>query len=391
MASGESRTRRRSNPYLSSFSGDAAERVTIMKWARYLGATFGTTGALRALQYYREINWISDSVRRTMTEYVRGLPIEDLDRDDGASPTLTDALNSLEGTHFQEHAKSLEFIAAIADNNIEHSLASLQLTENGALGFSNAGDDVTRGAGDLFTAPGFDGSDGSNTDPGRRNPDPDPDPNFDTGPNTPRTDPTRRKSRTGSRTGDDRERSSDDRRIGTQPSGVPDRNRRADDPDRSVEFSSKTGGSDAAGPNGHVAPARSPSDVGSRASDATAEPSETTTADPAAGVEAGTDQTSNGFETGPSGGPREPEPEPGPEPEPEPEPESETKPASPPDATDGNANTETTEPTGTGADPDEKRGEELPDEQRCIALARDGERCSRPAMDDSDYCKQHAP
>lgn len=155
MASGEPRTRQHTDPYLSSLSGDAAERVTIMKWARYLGATFGTTGALRALQYYRDVNWISDSVKRTMTEYVRGLPIEVLDRQADTGPSLTDALASLEGTHFEEHAKSLEFIAAIADNNIEHSLASLQLTENGSLGPTGAGGDLGDRSEDLFAAPGF--------------------------------------------------------------------------------------------------------------------------------------------------------------------------------------------------------------------------------------------
>jgi len=83
--------------YLSSLSGDAAERITAMKWARYLGAAFGPSGALSALRYYAEVGWIGDDVRRTMVDYVRGLTIEELELSE-VEPDLHGSLENLEGT-----------------------------------------------------------------------------------------------------------------------------------------------------------------------------------------------------------------------------------------------------------------------------------------------------
>jgi hypothetical protein len=40
---------------------------------------------------------------------------------------------------------------------------------------------------------------------------------------------------------------------------------------------------------------------------------------------------------------------------------------------------------------DSADGNQSADEERCIALTRDGDRCSRSAADGGDYCHQHAP
>jgi hypothetical protein len=368
-----------------------------MKWARYLGATFGTTGALRALQYYREINWISDSVKRTMTEYVRGLPIEDLDRQPDSDLSLTDALSSLEGTHFEEHAKSLEFIAAIADNNIEHSLASLQLTENGSMGMAGTGSDLADQSADLFTAPGFDGADGT---PGEAIGDPATDSPKRTRDST-GTDghgPERRSNPHTDRGGVDASRPSstepassdlEPERPDSRPADpTPDRSAPGSDADdvaspstggRSGVTTAERRSSDGTGSEGRSAgqTAADSRPSPSTGSDAREEPPDSIPnaesdagVDPDAGTEPNTDVESRAEEPSAIGSSNPAESA-----------SANESPASPTENDD-------TSSEGDTANPDD---EVPPDEDRCIALTRDGERCSRRAMDGSDYCKQHAP
>jgi hypothetical protein len=378
-----------------------------MKWARYLGATFGTTGALRALQYYREINWISDSVKRTMTEYVRGLPIEDLDRQPDSDLSLTDALSSLEGTHFEEHAKSLEFIAAIADNNIEHSLASLQLTENGSMGMAGTGSDLADQSADLFTAPGFDGADGT---PGEAIGDPATDspkrtrdstgtdghgPERRSNPHTDRggvdasrpsstepassdLEPERPDSRPADPTPDRSAPGSDADDVASPPpggrSGVTTAERRSSDGTGSEGRSVDGTGSEGRSAGQTAADSRPSPSTGS---DAREEPPDSIPnaesdagVDPDAGTEPNTDVESRAEEPSATGSSNPAESA-----------SANESPASPTENDD-------TSSEGDTANPDD---EVPPDEDRCIALTRDGERCSRRAMDGSDYCKQHAP
>lgn len=113
-------------PYLGTVPRDAAENVTAMEWARYLGREFGPTGAINALAYYRDIEWISERARRLMIRHVRGLSLEELDRvsDDGVE--LDSALDSLGGSPFERHAKSLEFVAKMSGTDVETDLVSLR-------------------------------------------------------------------------------------------------------------------------------------------------------------------------------------------------------------------------------------------------------------------------
>ncbi|MFC7045649.1 FlaD/FlaE family flagellar protein [Halobacteriaceae archaeon GCM10025711] len=125
--------RTESDPYLASMAGDATQSVTVMEWARYLGRAFGADGAIAALRYYEEVNWISENVRRTMVDYVRGLSLEELTRVEDAEVKLGDTIEVLEGSPFEKHAKSLWFIAAITGDNIEYDLIPLRLTEGDEL------------------------------------------------------------------------------------------------------------------------------------------------------------------------------------------------------------------------------------------------------------------
>lgn len=111
-------------PYLTSLSRDPTDRVTGMEWARYLVTAFGPTGALSALRYYTRLGWIDDRVRRTMTEYVRGLATSNEEFD--ADLALDDSLPELAETPFERHAKSLEFVAAMGERDLDRDLAPLR-------------------------------------------------------------------------------------------------------------------------------------------------------------------------------------------------------------------------------------------------------------------------
>lgn len=125
--------RRTAEPHLRSLSGNAPQSVAVMEWARYLAAAFGTEGAVSALRYYEQINWISESVRRTMVDYVRGLSLDELTADDDLTVELDDSIDTLADTPFEKHARSIEYIADITGDNIEHDLLSMRLPEGDAV------------------------------------------------------------------------------------------------------------------------------------------------------------------------------------------------------------------------------------------------------------------
>lgn len=121
--------RRTADPHLDSLSGNAPQSVAVMEWARYLAAAFGTEGAVSALRYYEDVNWISRSVRHSMVDYVRGLSLDELDQDDEFEVDLHDSLETLSDTPFERHARSVEYIAAISGDSIEHDLLPMRLPD----------------------------------------------------------------------------------------------------------------------------------------------------------------------------------------------------------------------------------------------------------------------
>ena len=123
-------TTRADAPHLDSLNGTAAEQVTAMAWARYLGSAFGSSGAIRALRFYRDLDWISQDVYHTMVDYMRGLSVDELTEDEGEIDRET-SIDSLTDTPYDRHARSLEFVAAIAGDSIERDLTTLRLGDEG--------------------------------------------------------------------------------------------------------------------------------------------------------------------------------------------------------------------------------------------------------------------
>lgn len=106
---------------------------TLIQWAKYLGTTFGTAGALCALRYYERLSWISTEVRHDVERQLRGLSLDEIHSKKYDEPgLLSGPLEPLSGTPFGAHAKSLEFIATLADDDLEADTLRTQLAKHRA-------------------------------------------------------------------------------------------------------------------------------------------------------------------------------------------------------------------------------------------------------------------
>ena len=119
-------------PYLDEAIGP--ERIeTALQWARYLGTTFGASGALCALSYYQRIGWIASPARRSVERQLRGLSIEEIHSKKYDDPGhIEGPLAPLSGTPFGAHARSLEFVADLAGDDVEVEVMRAKLAKRRA-------------------------------------------------------------------------------------------------------------------------------------------------------------------------------------------------------------------------------------------------------------------
>ena len=117
-------------PYLRTLEPSAGRTDATIQWARFLGETFGTTGALNCLRYYEDLGWISPLVREQVTSYLRGLSLEEVHNKRYDEPTTLEyPLESLSGTLFGAHAQSLEYISKINGDDIEEHVMIARMAE----------------------------------------------------------------------------------------------------------------------------------------------------------------------------------------------------------------------------------------------------------------------
>ena len=117
-------------PYLETLEQSAGRTDATIQWARFLGETFGTTGALNCLRYYEDLGWISHLVREQMTSYLRGLSLGEVHNKRYDEPTTLEyPLESFSGTVFGAHAQSLEYIAEIRGDDIEEHVMVARMAE----------------------------------------------------------------------------------------------------------------------------------------------------------------------------------------------------------------------------------------------------------------------
>ncbi len=119
-------------PYLDE-SVDFDQIPTLLQWAKYLGTTYGTAGALSTLRYYERLSWISPTVRRDVEQQLQGLSLEEIHSKKYDEPGVpSEPLDSLSGTPFGAHAVSLEFISTLADDDIASEMLRVELAKQHA-------------------------------------------------------------------------------------------------------------------------------------------------------------------------------------------------------------------------------------------------------------------
>jgi archaellum component FlaD/FlaE len=119
-----------SRPYLDG-PIDFEQSDALIGWAKYLGTTFGTAGALCALRYYERLSWISPEARRAVERQIRGLSLEEVHSKKYDEPgLLSGPLASLSGTPFGAHARSLEFVSVLAGDDLEGDLLRAKLAKH---------------------------------------------------------------------------------------------------------------------------------------------------------------------------------------------------------------------------------------------------------------------
>ena len=117
-------------PYLETLEQSAGRTDATIQWARFLGETFGTTGALNCLRYYESLGWIRPLVREQMTSYLRGLSLGEMHNKRFDEPTTLEyPLESLSGTLFSAHAQSLEYVARINGDDLEEHVMTARMAE----------------------------------------------------------------------------------------------------------------------------------------------------------------------------------------------------------------------------------------------------------------------
>jgi archaellum component FlaD/FlaE len=106
---------------------------TLISWTKYLGTTFGTAGALCSLRYYEQLDWITPPVRHAVERQLQGLALEEIHSKKYDEPgLLSGPLESLSGTPFGAHAKSLEFIAELAGDDLKADVLRVELAKHHA-------------------------------------------------------------------------------------------------------------------------------------------------------------------------------------------------------------------------------------------------------------------
>lgn len=118
---GEKEVERRRDPgdvYLEFVPRSPRHLSLSLHWAKYLLAELDREGAARALDMYRELNWISEEVQREIASTVEFL---DRGESEGADDSV---LCGPAANRFDEHLVSLIYVAKLAGDDIKEILNS---------------------------------------------------------------------------------------------------------------------------------------------------------------------------------------------------------------------------------------------------------------------------
>jgi archaellum component FlaD/FlaE len=117
-------------PYLAEIGVGMRDTEVVLEWLEYLSGTFGAGGAQHVLEYYTRLGWITEDVRTELMSHLRGLSLEELNNKKYDEPgTLDGSLSSFSGTPFGVHARSLDYIAEIAGDNLDECIHTRRMAE----------------------------------------------------------------------------------------------------------------------------------------------------------------------------------------------------------------------------------------------------------------------
>ena len=100
-------------PYLTRIPDGYSSELIVMEWMDYLRRHADTAETLRAIDYYRNLDWISDHVATDLTEVVRGFQ---------GNTNGSDSERSVSELTIDHHTNSLEYISQLDESTIDIDL-----------------------------------------------------------------------------------------------------------------------------------------------------------------------------------------------------------------------------------------------------------------------------
>lgn len=98
-------------PYLTDIPAEYSADMIVMEWMSYLRDHADTAETLRAIEFYRNIDWINDQVAEDLTEVVRGF------EENGHNPSGDDT--NISELTIDHHTHSLEYISQLDESTID--------------------------------------------------------------------------------------------------------------------------------------------------------------------------------------------------------------------------------------------------------------------------------
>ena len=97
-------------PYLEALPSGYVVDLVVMEWLDYLVTEFGEQSAIWTVDYYEQIDWISEPVKEQLMDYLQGFSDTERDPADVAGPIEMD---------IDDHIRSLTFISQITGDSAE--------------------------------------------------------------------------------------------------------------------------------------------------------------------------------------------------------------------------------------------------------------------------------
>lgn len=99
----------RRKPYLAALPNGYVVDLVVLEWLDYMVSEFEARNAVRAVQYYEQIHWISEPVKEDLMSFLEGFAAVDEDAD-AAGPVEMDV---------DDHIRSLTFISKLTGDSLD--------------------------------------------------------------------------------------------------------------------------------------------------------------------------------------------------------------------------------------------------------------------------------